>query len=303
MNLQHLLYFKAVAECLSFSKAAKTLYVSQPNITYAIKSIEDELGTELFSRLGRSIRLTPAGSVYLSYIKQIFDLLEVAKSEAASAANTAGGNVSLSYMASMNDYAPYLISLFQQSTPDVSVHFQMSQYPALQIEDAVLRGECDLGIVSKTQNAKLERQTLGNHETVLICHSASKFAKEKIASIAELEGQPFVAYDKGCLIRSYVDGILAKYNVKPKITYEAAFDNLILGAVGNGIGVALVPRPTGSCPKNVVIVPIKEEIPERTIQLIWAKGRKLSPATELFRNYVTNNIDKLDLNKFIDNSN
>lgn len=298
MNLQHLLYFKTAADCLSFSKAAKILYVSQPNITYAIRTVEEEIHSELFYRLGRSIKLTPAGTVYLSYVNQIFDLLEQGAKDAAIAADTTGGNVALAYMSSLNEYVPYLTNMFLHDRPDYLVRFSMSQFPTSQIEDAVLSGECDLGIASKSNNPKLERFTLGSHETFLIAPKDSELGKRGVATLKDLDGQPFITYDKSCRIRGMIDDIFMRADVRPLIEYEAVFDNLIMGMVSSGLGYAFIPRPTGNYPKNVCVVKLEEDLPVRTIQLVWAKGRKLTPAADLFKAYILESNDLLDFNSF-----
>ena len=157
-----------------------------------------------------------------------------------------------------------------------------------------------MGIASKSTNPRLERFTLGTHETILIAPVNSDLAKKGSASLADLDGQPFVTYDKGCKIRGMLDDVFAGANIHPLVEYEATFDNLIIGMVGSGLGYALIPRPTGVFPKNVCEVPLAEALPTRTVQLVWAKGRKLAPAAELFRSYILESNKLLNFNQFTD---
>ena len=68
--------------------------------------------------------------------------------------------------------------------------------------------------------------------------------------------------------------------------------------VSSGLGYAFIPRPTGNYPKNVCVVKLEEDLPVRTIQLVWAKGRKLTPAADLFKAYILESNDLLDFNSF-----
>ena len=77
MNLSQLYYFSKLSELEHFSKAAKELYITQPSLSHAIKSLETELGVQLFEREGRRMRLTPFGKEFAIYVKR--GLREIAK--------------------------------------------------------------------------------------------------------------------------------------------------------------------------------------------------------------------------------
>ena len=67
MELRHLRYFTTLAECLSFTRAAERVHVTQSTLSHQIKQLEDELGHELFERIGKRVVLTEAGETFLSY--------------------------------------------------------------------------------------------------------------------------------------------------------------------------------------------------------------------------------------------
>ena len=76
MNLDHLRYFEVLAQLEHYGKAAEKLHISQPNLTYAVSQIEQELGAPLFEKAGRSIRLTRYGHEFLRVVKSSLDVLD-----------------------------------------------------------------------------------------------------------------------------------------------------------------------------------------------------------------------------------
>src|SRR5258706_14614513 len=99
MKLRQLQFFTAVAEELSFSRAAIKLHVAQPSLSIQIKALEEEVGTRLFERDKRHVSLTPAGRRFQSRVTTILTLAEGAKSEARSAAGGRLGMINLGYTA------------------------------------------------------------------------------------------------------------------------------------------------------------------------------------------------------------
>lgn len=81
MNTTQLECFMAVADCLNFSKAAEHLRLTQPAVSHQIKSLEDELEVELFSRSSKSVRLTQEGHMFLQYAGDILKLTGISKAQ------------------------------------------------------------------------------------------------------------------------------------------------------------------------------------------------------------------------------
>ena len=77
MNLNQLYYFKTVAKLQHFRNAADELNISQPSLSQAISNLENELGTYLFERQGRNVKLTKYGKLYLEYVEEALNTLEI----------------------------------------------------------------------------------------------------------------------------------------------------------------------------------------------------------------------------------
>ena len=98
MELRHLRYFQAVAEELSYSRAARRLHIAQPALSRAVKEVETELGTVLFDRNRRTVRLTPAGSVLLREAALVFDRWDEAMNRVRRTAAGEEGELRLGYI-------------------------------------------------------------------------------------------------------------------------------------------------------------------------------------------------------------
>src|ERR1700726_4400994 len=93
MELHQLRYFCAVAETLSFSRAAEQSHVSQPSLSQQILKLDDELGARLFDRLGRSVRLTDLGKTFLPRARAVLRELEAAKGDVDERKGSVGGSI------------------------------------------------------------------------------------------------------------------------------------------------------------------------------------------------------------------
>ena len=104
MELRNLRYFVALAEELSFTKAAQRLHISQPPLSVQIAQLEEEIGVPLFTRTSRSVQLTPAGEVFLNDTRSILDRLSVACDRARSVGSGLAGRIDIGLSGSQRRY-------------------------------------------------------------------------------------------------------------------------------------------------------------------------------------------------------
>jgi len=286
MNLHHLFYFKTTAELEHFTKASEKLNVTQPNLSHAIRDLEDELGVHLFERQGRSVKLTRYGELYLEYVNRALRALNEGKEKLDEYVHPDRGTVHLSYLSSLNQYVPWLNMKFYGSTERIATRFEASQSPTTLIEEGILNGTFDLGISSIIDRADIESYYLGNHKTVLVVSDKHPWAGRGEVDFEELESQPFVTYTMQCGIRHYIDGMFRERGIAPQIVSEVLYDNLILGIVASNFGVSLIPEPLGYRFPKVKVLQIAGGLPGRNIYLVWSKRRYMSPATEVFRDFI-----------------
>src|SRR5579872_6878625 len=120
MELRHLRYFVAVAEELSFRRASERLHLAQPPLSLQIKSLEEELGLRLFERSTRSVKLTPAGKVFLDEARSVLIGAERAQQNARKAHQGLGGPLRIGMLApAATPRLAKILSSFRQKFPDV----------------------------------------------------------------------------------------------------------------------------------------------------------------------------------------
>jgi DNA-binding transcriptional LysR family regulator len=122
MELRHLRYFIVLAEELNFSRAAERLHMAQPPLSQQIRSLENELGLQLFDRTTRPLQLTPAGQVFLEKARQVFLQVEQAMLSAQRASQGEIGRLTVGINTSIaNSLLPDILRTFCKRFPDVEL--------------------------------------------------------------------------------------------------------------------------------------------------------------------------------------
>jgi DNA-binding transcriptional LysR family regulator len=146
MVFRHLRYFVAVAEQLSFARAAERLRIAQPGLSHQIKALERSLGVDLFVRDRRGVELTEAGKVLLQHARQIIELAERAVESTRVASSTKKGMIKVGTSAvAMLPVAKHVLGEFQDRYPEVDVEIHPGLGP--QNIEALSRGALDAAIV------------------------------------------------------------------------------------------------------------------------------------------------------------
>ena len=154
MEVHQLRYVCAIAETGSFSRAAERCQVAQPSLSQQISKLEDELGTRLFDRLARSVRLTDAGRTFLPHARTILHETELARSEVDGRRRDARGTVIVGVIPTI---APYYLP--QRIT---EFHAEVSR------GDAARRGGNDAGAAGEPA------QPVHRHRDPVAAHAASR---------------------------------------------------------------------------------------------------------------------------------
>lgn len=289
MNLQQLNYFKTIAELEHYTKASEKLMVTQSSLSHSINELEKELNVKLFERNGRNVVLTKYGAFFLDYVKKSLNILEEGKAKLQDFANPGTGVVRLTYVSSLHDFIPYLITRYYEKTGNIMTKFQFFLGSTYEIEKQLESDDVDIGFSTPFNNEKLDSHLIGHHRTVLIVSKDHPLAEMDTVDLTKIFDEKFITYNYQCQIRTYIDDIFDALNIQPNIVSEAFHDNIIFGSVAAGFGIALVPEPLNSKYPNIKVLQISNVLPSRELHLIWHKSRYLSPAIENFKNFIIEN--------------
>lgn len=247
-DFRQLRYFIAVAEELSFTRAAMRLHLSQPPLSQQIQSLEKDLGVRLLERNRRNVALTAPGKLFLVQARQILANAETARTQVVAAAAGYRGQLRVAYTVSVSFHPafPRTLLRYRQIAPDVRLQlsemYTQAQYAALldnQIDTGFVRDEPTLA-----QDAKgLRLIVIAREPLVIALPLYHPLAGRTKLALKELAHDTFVSQPRGLTATCY-DRLLklaSNAGFEPVIAQHAQQLNGLLALVAAGIGIALVP--------------------------------------------------------------
>ncbi len=282
MNSQRLAYFVAVVDHGGFTAAARAVYVSQPALSLAVKELEMELGTPLFDRVGRGVRLTSAGEALLGPARQVALDLESGRSAVAAVTGLLTGSLALASLPTLAvEPMAWLVGRFRRHHPGIRVDLT-SPEDSQDLFKSVTSGSCELGLTdARAVPAALTVVDLGPQELVLILPPGSPAGDDDDGPV-DLGSLPFVVSPVGTSSRRLLDEHLEAAGVVPRLAVESAQRDALLPLVLAGAGAALVPEPMArmAATLGAVVVPLRPPA-VRSLGLVH-RGGELSPAAARF---------------------
>ena len=299
MELRQVQTFRAVAEELSFSRAAAKLGYVQSSVSAQVGALEQELGVPLFDRLGRRIKLTDAGKVMLSHSRKLLALAEETKGAVVDAGAGSGevtGALTVSAPETLITYRlPKLLALFHERHPKVRLSVRPSAIGRLlgSVRKAVEDGTVDVAFVldeprdERVRLADLAVEILAEEDITVIAPASHALANSSIVLPQDLHGETVLlpeAPESGCAYRGQFERQLGSARVLPAETMEFQSIEAVKQCVAAGMGVSVLPNVTvGAELKASKLAELPWEEPfEVLTQMSWNKGRWESPALRAF---------------------
>jgi len=257
MELRHLRYFVAVAEALSFTKAAKNLHLAQPSLTRQIKDLEAEIEVRLIDRSGKQISLTPEGESFLLDARRL--LVECAESVQAVQRLSRGeaGQLNIGYVANIyNDLLPVTLGAFREAYPRTALNlFDMT--PAEQYR-ALDEHQIDLGFVcfrAALTGRNLQWARIGHDNMMVAVAAGNPLAKKAKIDLKDLEPMFFVGMSAKTYPGSneWLINAGREAGFTPRILQDADREPAVISFVAAGLGVALLPEQIKKLPHQGVI--------------------------------------------------
>ncbi|MGH3439279.1 MAG: LysR family transcriptional regulator [Sciscionella sp.] len=243
MDARQLEYFLAIVDHDGFGRAAQALHLAQPSLSQAIATLERELGTQLFHRIGRGVVLSAAGSELVEPARQVLRDLRTARAAIESMKGLQRGRVELVTMPSPGiEPLGTLTRQFVGRYPGVTVRADAAFTPD-DVVRQVKQGRCELGVVGTPARLRppgVEVIPLEVQEFVLVGPAGAGIPDTDPIPLAEMSGTRFIASPPGSLMRQVVDDVLATAD-DVRIVAEVAHRTSILPLVMQGAGLAVLP--------------------------------------------------------------
>lgn len=271
MTIIQLETFLKIVETGNFSQAANGLGYAQSTVTMQIKQLEDELGSQLFDRLGKKIVLTPAGERLVSYAEKLLQLereihLEVPESEEPSGILKLGVSESLCY-----NRLPEILMNYKKLYPKVDIRLTFIMHDTF--PELLKKGELDMVYTLNPliTDDNLEMLYKNPESLGFYVSPGHTLAKMKRVTEDDLKGVPLLLTGHDCSFRQMLINDLVKAEINPDAALETSSKEILKQFAGNGLGVAFIPDMAAE----------KEVKEKNLVRLNW-KGNKFPIYTQVF---------------------
>jgi DNA-binding transcriptional LysR family regulator len=283
MDLRHLRYFQAIAEELSFSRAARRLNVVQPALSRALKELEAELGVELLARTRRSVSVTAAGKVLLHDTGVLFERLDQTIRRVRRAAAGQQGELRLGYIGPpTNRFLSRLLEEYAHRCPEVTVHLE--ERTPERVWEMVAKDRLDLGLTRPViAHAALQMHTVLLRDEPLCAAVSSRhpWAKKRSLSWRSLAGQPLIvlARREGAGLHDEILAACREAGFTPRLGHTPSIIGTVVQYVESGAGIGIVPGSVAETDVSerwtaVPLTPVRS-VP---LVLVWKEEPQEPPA-------------------------
>lgn len=294
MNIQQLYYFQSLAKYEHYQLAAEEQLTSASSISYAISSIESEIGLPLFQKSGRNIKITKYGTIFLEYVKTILETYELALKEMRNFSEEHLTTIKLSTIFSMSfNFLTPLITAFNNNSSKDKINFKIFyDGDTSAIINSVKNENAILGLCNYTEDPKIINYPLFKEEFVVIAPKGKYHFTNPLITFAPFENEYFVLYDEKYTMYKTINRIFESYHFKPKVLYNAPSDIFLASLVESGVGIAITTHSHMLSTYNVDIFKLKNTS-SRTLSLIWRKGTQFSNSEMKFKKFIIENFDNI----------
>ena len=270
--------FHAVAKQSSFTKAAETLFMTQPAVTFQIKQLEEHFNTRLFDRGHGKISLTAAGEVVLEYAERILSLSAELDTRVSELTGEIQGLLLIGASMTIAEFMlPRVLGEFKSAYPGVKARLTVANSET--IEHGVAAHSLDIGLIEAPSHLpSLSTEDCCEDELQVVCSPAHPLARLKSVTPKQLAQHAYISREPGSGTRAVTDAYFQQAGIpaeKLNIVMELGSPDAIKGVVETGLGFAIMSKVIVAKEKKLGVLVALPLLPRltRTLSLVYPKER------------------------------
>ncbi len=292
-NLSSYWIFYTVANCKNISKAAKTLYISQPAISKSIQKLEDSLNCKLFCRSSRGVILTDEGKMLYEHVREAFDSLSVGEEKLKQSLELGVGHLTIGVSTTLCKYIllPYLKEFIRQNPHiNISIKCQSTNETLQLLED----NQIDIGLVGKSKRSNnIIFHPITDIEDVFVASNdyIKNLNSKGIHNKDILSSSVLMLLDKKNITRQYIEEYLDKNEITTAEYIDVSNMDLLIDFAKIGLGIACVIKRFVSeelLDGTLIEIPIECEIPKREVGFAFKENNITSKSLQTFIDFYQN---------------
>lgn len=299
MDLRHLLTLRTVVDKGSFSHAAEELGVSQPAVSFQIRSLEERMGQRLLDRSGRRVTLTDAGRVVDGYARRMLALDDDLVRELSNLSDHISGPLVLGSSTGPGELLlPRLLGGFKSDNPEVEISLVVQDTQT--VCDRVLDDDLELGVVGAARPHRgLLFEPFVRDELVVICPPSHPLANTGRIDLAALAAQPMILQQRGSGVRAVLEAAFRAAGIRMRdvdVTLELGLQQSVRAAVLDGLGITVISRlavERDIAENRLVALEVMGAVLARDFSLVRHAGRTPSRVSEGFVDYAREHLGDL----------
>ena len=290
LNFNQLRVFYHAAKNLNFTAAAGELFITQPAVTFQVKSFEEYCNLKLFKKRGRKIYLTDEGRVLYEYADKIFKYEKEIENVIDEMREFKRGILSLGTTKTYARYfMPLMITTFHQNYPNIKI--QLNEGSSLDMIHSLLDFRNEVAVIAKaTDHPDVNFSPFSKEEMVVIVAPGHHFLRKQAVAFKDLANEPFIMKEKGSGTRKLVEQLFSNENCTPDILMETSSTEFIKQLVERGEGISFLVRESVAAEikeKKLAQVTLKGRRFFLDVSIAYLKGQVLSPPARAFVDTLT----------------
>ena len=284
MELQQLRYVIALSQERNFLRAARRANITQPTLSHQVKKLEEEIGSPLFERSSRGVRLTAAGERFVPYARATIDHLEKGLAEVREEAKHISGKIKIAAIPTVGPYLiPDILIRTKKNAPRLSI--ELYEETTSSLLTSLKAGKIDLGILAlPITEAGIVSRSIGREDFFLAVSKQHPFSKKKFVTAKMMKDEKLLMLQEGHCFGDQALDYCRRTREDPQVIFQGSSFTSVMKLASVGEGLTLVPKMAVNDRENpnLVFIPFCSPKPAREVGVIWRITAPLTPAHHLF---------------------